>query len=83
MNPGDDPEGDHITMSTEDRLVLMANQIGRFFASQKDEDPAEGVTAHLARFWDPRMRETIGAYLARGGQGLDPIARDAVAALKR
>lgn len=62
-----------------DKLVYMANQIGKFFASQgKDEAIAETAT-HLRKFWDPRMRAAIIAHLDQGGGvGLEPHVREAV-----
>jgi formate dehydrogenase subunit delta len=66
-----------------DRLIYMANQIGTFFASQPREDPAEGIADHLGKFWDPSMRKKIVAHLEQGGEGLDPIVKDAVRQLGR
>jgi formate dehydrogenase subunit delta len=60
----------------------MANQIARFFISKPHEAAVAGTAKHIADFWDPRMRAHIRAHLAAGGAGLDPIAREAVAALK-
>jgi len=65
-----------------DRLVYMANQIGTFFASQHGTDPAAGVTDHLRKFWDPRMRKAIVAHAEQGGAGLNPIVLQAVRALE-
>lgn len=59
------------------RLVMMANQIARFFAAQPGDQVA-ATTSHLMQFWEPRMRREIVAYLAAGGAGLDPLARQAV-----
>ena len=73
----------HITTTSDERLVTMANQIARFFASQPGEDAVAGVAKHIADFWDPRMRAHIRARAAAGGAGLDPIAREAVARLAR
>ena len=73
---------DHIATTSDQRLVVMANQIARFFASQPG-DAAAGVAKHIAAYWDPRMRAHIRAHAAAGGAGLDPIARDGVAALTR
>jgi formate dehydrogenase subunit delta len=73
---------DHITTTPAERLVYMANQIAGFFASQGG-DAAAGAAQHIADFWDPRMRAQIRAHLADGGEGLAPVARAAVAALKR
>lgn len=63
------------------KLVAMANQIAAFFATQRHADPAAEVAAHLRAYWDPRMREAIRAHLAAGGEGLSPLAREAVARL--
>jgi len=66
-------------METE-KLVRMANQIGAFFASEPDRPVAvEGVTNHLRRFWEPRMRGQLLDHLdATGGAGLSPLVLDAV-----
>lgn len=65
-----------------DRLVYMANQIGRFFESQGSADAAAAAIAdHLAKFWAPPMRAALLAYAAADGAGLDPTVRSAVAAL--
>lgn len=66
-----------------DKLVYMANQIGRFFATQSKAPGPESVANHLKMFWDPRMREEICAYLHDGGAGFDPIARQAVELLSK
>ena len=65
-----------------DRLVYMANQIGKFFQSQGHDSEVAGVADHIHKFWDPRMRKTIFAHLDAGGAGLDPNVRDAIASLK-
>ena len=65
-----------------DKLVYMANQIGKFFASQGRDDEATavaGIETHLRKFWDPRMRREIVAHLHAGGGGLCDTARSAVA----
>ncbi|HTW25772.1 MAG TPA: formate dehydrogenase subunit delta [Acetobacteraceae bacterium] len=61
-----------------DKLVMMANQIGRFFASQGEAGAADAIAAHLRAFWDPRMRRAIIAHLQQGGAGLDPLPRQAL-----
>jgi formate dehydrogenase subunit delta len=65
-----------------DKLVYMANQIGKFFASQVHDKAAAGVADHLTRFWDPRMRDAIIAHLEAGGAKLDPCVREAVVKLR-
>jgi formate dehydrogenase subunit delta len=61
-----------------DKLVYMANQIGKFFAAQGEEKAPPLIADHLVKFWDPRMRKAIVAYLDEGGVGLDPAVRKAV-----
>jgi formate dehydrogenase subunit delta len=65
-----------------DRLVYMANQIGRFFASQGADEAVAGTADHIEKFWDPRMRATILAHVEAGGAGLEPLVRDAIGRLK-
>jgi len=65
-----------------DRLIHMANQIGKFFGSQGHDKAVPGIAEHIRKFWEPRMRTAIVAHLDAGGSGLDPEVRDAVAALK-
>jgi formate dehydrogenase subunit delta len=64
-----------------DKLVYMANQIGKFFAGQGDDKAVPLIADHLVKFWDPRMRKAIVAHLADGGSGLDAAVRKAVASL--
>jgi formate dehydrogenase subunit delta len=64
-----------------DKLVHMANQIGKFFSVQPHENAVAGVTSHIVKFWDPRMRAKILAHFAEGGAGLDPLAKEAIAKL--
>ena len=65
-----------------DKLVYMANQIGKFFDSQGREQAAAGTADHIKKFWDPRMRAQILAHLQAGGEGLDPVARTALERVK-
>jgi formate dehydrogenase subunit delta len=64
-----------------DKLVYMANQIGKFFVSQGENKAVPLIADHLTKFWDPRMRKAIIAHLAAGASGLDPAVRKAVATL--
>ncbi len=67
---------------TPEHMVHMANQIARFFAAYPREQAVEGVVDHLKKFWEPRMRKDIEAYVAKGGQGLDALVVDAVKKLQ-
>jgi formate dehydrogenase subunit delta len=61
-----------------DRLVYMANQIGKFFESQRANEVVPGIANHIKKFWDPRMRKAIFAYMDAGGEGIDPPVREAL-----
>jgi formate dehydrogenase subunit delta len=61
-----------------DRLVYMANQIGKFFESQRANEVVPGIANHIKKFWDPRMRNAIFAYMDAGGEGIDPPVRKAL-----
>lgn len=63
-------------MTRPDRLIAMANQIARFFDSQREG--AAGAANHLTRYWDPAMRAEIIAWRRGGGDGLAPLAAQAV-----
>jgi formate dehydrogenase subunit delta len=73
----------HVAISSEERLVIMANQIAKFFSAQTHDKAVEGCREHIAKFWDPRMRSRIRAHVADGGAGLDPLAKEAIARLTR
>lgn len=62
-----------------DRLVYMANQIGKFFASQGEAGAVEEIATHLRKFWDPSMRTAIIAQVREGrAEELDKLPREAV-----
>jgi formate dehydrogenase subunit delta len=65
-----------------DKLVYMANQIGKFFASQGPDEAIAGTADHIKKFWDPRMRAEIFAHLEAGGAGLDPSVLKAIELLR-
>lgn len=65
-----------------EKLVYMANQIGKFFAAQGEAAAIAGIADHIKKFWDPRMRREIIAHLGAGGAGLDPNVRAAVESLR-
>lgn len=64
------------------RLVYMANQIGKFFEAQRADEVVPGIADHIRKFWDPRMRQAIFAYLDAGGEGIDAPVREALLKLK-
>jgi formate dehydrogenase subunit delta len=64
------------------RLVYMANQIGKFFSSEDPKTAVAMIADHIKKFWDPRMRAEIIAYLDAGGKGLDGAVHQAVLTLR-
>jgi len=66
-----------------EHLVRMANDIGNFFKADPDHAQAvDGITSHLRRFWEPRMRKEIVAYAEGGGAGMSDLVREAVLKLR-
>lgn len=63
---------------SHDKLAHMANQIGRFFESQKQDTAVAQIEDHMLKFWDPRMRNAILRQLADGTIQLDPLVQQAV-----
>ena len=75
--PHDQPHDPDATM------VRLANRIGDFFAAFPDRDEAiDGVAQHIRKFWEPRMRRHLYAYLdgPRQGEGLTELVRAAALA---
>ncbi len=64
------------------KLARMANQIATFFATQPGPDRAAEVAGHLRAFWEPRMLRALLAHAEGGGEGLSPLAREAVDRLR-
>ena len=60
------------------KIIRMANQIARFFHSQREPTRAEGVAGHINDFWEPRMRAELFDIVARGGAGLNPLVLEAM-----
>ncbi len=63
-----------------EKLAFMANQIAAFFEADPDREVAlDGFSGHLRRFWDPRMRKELLAWVdAGGGESLAPLVREAL-----
>ena len=59
-------------------MIHDANQIAAFFASYPREEAIAGVTEHLKKFWERRMKDQIKQYVAQGGSGLNELALEAV-----
>jgi formate dehydrogenase subunit delta len=55
------------------KLVYMANQIGRAFASRPRDEAIAEIANHLKSFWEKRMFVQIYAHIDAGGAGLDEL----------
>jgi formate dehydrogenase subunit delta len=65
-----------------DRLVQMANDIAANMSAEPDRAEAvAAITAHLKRFWEPRMRAQLVAFARADGGGLSALARAGVLGL--
>jgi len=62
-------------MSSDEKLVVMANQIASFFAAQGETKAVPAIADHLKKFWDPEMRRRFLALT--GDAKLNPLAREA------
>jgi len=58
----------------------MANRIGEFFQAMPDREEAlQGVATHIRKFWDPRMRRQLLAYVDQAqGKGLSELVLSAL-----
>jgi formate dehydrogenase subunit delta len=63
-------------------MVHKANSIASFFAAYSREEAIDGVADHIQRFWEPRMRRQLLAYIEAGGAGLDELVPEAAKRLK-
>jgi formate dehydrogenase subunit delta len=66
------------SQETGEHLVAMANDIGNYFRVQGREEAIAGIATHIKRYWTPRMRQKLNAYLTQGHGGLDELPRAAV-----
>ena len=69
-------------METRD-MVRMANQIGEFFKSYTEKEALEGISDHINKFWEPRMRRMLFAHFDSGATGLSDIVTKAMVSVKR
>jgi formate dehydrogenase subunit delta len=65
-------------MNTAETMVHNANGIALYFASYPREEAIAGVTDHIQKYWERRMRQQITDYIAHGGGGLHELVLEAV-----
>lgn len=68
-----------------EQLIHLANRIGDFFDAMPDHaEGVEGVTNHIQKFWEPRMRKQMLDFLEQHPNGrtatseLSPITLEAL-----
>ena len=66
----------------EDRLVYMANQIGKAFVLRPHQEAVDEIAAHIKAFWEKRMLTRIFAHIDAGGAGLDELPKQALLKLR-
>jgi formate dehydrogenase subunit delta len=69
-------------MTSDEKLVYMANQIAQFFASQGNDRAASAVADHIRKFWDPQMRKSFLAIAAKDSPALHPALQAALPLLQ-
>jgi formate dehydrogenase subunit delta len=69
-------------VNTRQKLVYMANQIAANFARLGEPAAVSATAEHIARFWDPGMRNKIFQQLDEPGNELSAAAADAVRILR-
>jgi formate dehydrogenase subunit delta len=65
-------------LTSDQKLVRMANQIASFFRSYPDDEAVAGIHKHIVAFWTPKMRHALEAFGPTEGSGLDPLAMKAI-----
>jgi formate dehydrogenase subunit delta len=65
-----------------EQMIHRANQIALNFASYPHEEAIAGVTDHLQKFWERRMKQQLHQYVASGGGGLHELVLEAEKRLK-
>jgi formate dehydrogenase subunit delta len=69
-------------MQTQD-MVRMANQMADFFKSYSEIEAIDGISDHINKFWDPRMRRVFIAHIETGGEGFSELVKKAAVGVKR
>ncbi|WP_075291619.1 formate dehydrogenase subunit delta [Pararhizobium arenae] len=69
--------------TTDDKLIYMANQIATFFKSQPEGEQVKGISGHINKFWEQRMRRAFFVMIDQGDSRFDPLVVKAAALIKR
>ncbi|MCJ2010296.1 formate dehydrogenase subunit delta [Methylobacterium sp. E-041] len=60
-------------LTSDEKLVRMANQIASFFRSYPDDEAVTGIHKHVVAFWTPKMLASLEACLPAMGERVDPL----------
>ena len=60
-------------LTSDEKLVRMANQIASFFRSYPDEEAVTGIHKHVIAFWTPKMIRSLKSCLPAMGERVDPL----------
>ena len=70
-------------MQHDTKIVRMANQIATFFLSQPEAVRVPGVSNHINKFWEPRMRRQFFEIVDNGGGEMLPLVIEAASHVNR
>ena len=59
-------------------VVRMSHGIARQFAHRPHDQAVEEISAHILKFWEPRMRSELRRCVAAGDHDIDPLVTEAV-----
>ena len=65
-------------LTSDEKLVRMANQIASFFRSYPDEEAVTGIYKHVVAFWTPKMIRSLESCLSDMGERVDPLVARAI-----
>ena len=61
-----------------DAVIRMGHDIARQFAHRDHDQAVKEVSAHLLKFWEPRMRAELRSCVGSGDHEVEPILVEAV-----
>jgi formate dehydrogenase subunit delta len=72
-----------MSISTVPAHVRLVNEVAEQFGHQPLDVAAAAVAVHLRDFWEARMKKALLEQVAKGGEGLDPVALRAAELLRQ
>lgn len=65
----------HETMTGDEKLIYMANQIATFFTVQGEARAVPAIADHIEKFWTPVMRKRFVALAEKDDSKLKPFVK--------